>query len=35
MTETDPDALGPDGTVRLRCYLPSADTVWFWAGCDG
>jgi len=30
MTEAD-----PDGTVRLRCYLPSADTVWFSAGCDG
>ena len=28
----DPDAIGPDGTVRLRCYLPSADTVWFSAG---
>ena len=31
----DPDAIGPDGRVRLRCYLPSADTVWFSAGCDG
>ena len=29
MTETNADAIGPDGTVRLRCYLPSADTVWF------
>jgi hypothetical protein len=29
------DAIGPDGTVRLRCYLPSADTVWLSAGCDG
>jgi hypothetical protein len=35
MTETDPDDIGPDGTVRLRCYLSSADTVWFSAGCDG
>jgi hypothetical protein len=35
MTEYNPDAIGPDGTVRLRCYLPSADTVWFSAGCDG
>ena len=33
MTETD--AIGPDGTVRLRCYLASADTVWFSAGCQG
>jgi hypothetical protein len=31
----DPDNIGPDGTVRLRCYLPSADSVWFSAGCDG
>ncbi len=29
----DPDVIGPDGTVRLRCYLPSADSVWFSAGC--
>jgi hypothetical protein len=35
MTETDPDAIGPDGTVRLRCYLPSADSVWLSAGCEG
>jgi hypothetical protein len=21
MTEADPDEIGPDGTVRLRCYL--------------
>ena len=35
MTEIDPNAIGPDGTVRLRCYLPSADTVWFSAGCQG
>jgi DNA-directed RNA polymerase subunit RPC12/RpoP len=31
----DPNAIGPDGRVRLRCYLPQADTVWFSAGCDG
>jgi len=35
MTEANPDAIGPDGTVRLRCYLPQADTVWFSAGGDG
>jgi hypothetical protein len=35
MTEADPDDIGPDGTVRLRCYLPQADTVWFSAGCQG
>jgi hypothetical protein len=35
MTDADPDAIGPDSTVRLRCYLPSADTVWFSAGSDG
>jgi hypothetical protein len=35
MTAADPDAIGPDGTVRLRCYLPSADTVWLSAGCEG
>ena len=29
----DPDVIGPDGTVRLRCYLPSANSVWFSAGC--
>ena len=22
MPKADPDAIGPDGTVRLRCYLP-------------
>jgi hypothetical protein len=22
MTETNPDDIGSDGTVRLRCYLP-------------
>ena len=35
MTAADLDDIGPDGTVRLRCYLPSADTVWFSAGCQG
>ena len=35
MTEADPDAIGPDGTVRLRCYLPSAASVWLSAGCQG
>ena len=35
MSETDPDAIGPDGTAGLPCYLPSADTVWLSAGCDG
>jgi hypothetical protein len=28
MTEADPDAIGPDGRVRLRCYLPSPNSVW-------
>jgi hypothetical protein len=23
MTEPDPDEIGPDGTVRLRCYVPA------------
>jgi hypothetical protein len=32
---TDPDAIGPDGAVRLRCYLPSANSLWFAAGCQG
>jgi hypothetical protein len=31
----DPDPIGEDGTVRLRCYLPLADTHWFNAGCKG
>ena len=35
MTDPDPDAIGPDGTVRLRCYLPMANSVWFYAGCQG
>jgi hypothetical protein len=25
MTEADPDDIGPDGTVRLRCYLPMGE----------
>jgi hypothetical protein len=28
------EAIGPDGTLRLRCYPPSANSVWFSAGCD-
>ena len=35
MTETDPDTIGPDGTVRLRCYLPLEKSLWFSAGCQG
>jgi hypothetical protein len=35
MNEADPDDIGPDGRVRLRCYLPSADSVWLSAGCQG
>jgi hypothetical protein len=35
MTEADPDEIGPDGRVRLCCYLPSADSLWFAAGCQG
>ena len=35
VTAEDPDAIGPDGTVRLRCYLPSAGTLWFSAECCG
>jgi hypothetical protein len=34
MTEADPDAIGPDGTVRLRCYLPMANSVWHSVGCE-
>jgi hypothetical protein len=33
MTEADPDAIGPAGTLRLRCYLPQQDSVWFSAIC--
>jgi hypothetical protein len=35
MIEADPDAIGPDGTVRLCCYLPSANSLWFFASCQG
>src|SRR4051812_22557682 len=35
MTEADPDAIGPDGTVRLRAYLTMANSVWLSAGCEG
>jgi hypothetical protein len=35
LTGADPDAIGADGTVRLRCYLPSADAVWLSAGREG
>ncbi|MFC7478471.1 hypothetical protein ACFQS7_29395 [Dankookia sp. GCM10030260] len=31
---TDPDQIGPDGRVRLRCCLTSADSLWFAAGCQ-
>ena len=30
-----PDAAGPDGTMRLRGYLPFVDSVWFRAHCSG
>jgi hypothetical protein len=30
---SDPDAIGPDDTVRLRSYLPHASVHWFAAGC--
>jgi hypothetical protein len=35
MTEADPNAIGPNGRVRLRCYLAMADSLWFAAGCQG
>jgi CubicO group peptidase (beta-lactamase class C family) len=35
MTEADPDDIGPDGSVRLRCYLATANSLWFAAGCQG
>jgi hypothetical protein len=35
MTEADPDAIGPDGRVRLRCYLPLENSLWLSAGCEG
>jgi hypothetical protein len=30
---SDPDAIGPDGRVRLRRYLPHERMHWFSAGC--
>ncbi len=27
------DSLGPDGTVRLRCYLPLATSLYFAGSC--
>ena len=35
MTEAGPDAIGPDGAVRLRCYLPLEKSLWFFACCQG
>jgi hypothetical protein len=35
MTDPAPDYIGRDGTVRLRCYLPSANSLWFAAGWQG
>ena len=35
MTDPDPDDIGPDGTVRRRCYLPSTNSLWFADGCQG
>jgi hypothetical protein len=29
------DSLGPDGFVRLRCYLPATNTMWFAGSCSG
>ena len=31
----DPDAIGEDGTVRLRAYAKSADWLWFSCVCSG
>jgi hypothetical protein len=31
----DPDAIGPDGVVRLRAYLPHETVFWFAATCTG
>jgi hypothetical protein len=33
--DPDPDAIGPDGSVRLRCYLSMANSVWLSAGWQG
>ena len=30
---TDPDEIGPDGRVRLRAHLLSANSLWFAAVC--
>jgi hypothetical protein len=30
---SDPGAIGPDGTVRLRRYLPHERMHWFSCGC--
>ena len=30
-----PDDIGPDGAVRLRCYLPLADRAWLSGTCRG
>ena len=35
MTDNDPDDIGDDGRVRLRCYLPQADSLLLSAGCQG
>jgi hypothetical protein len=29
------DDIGPDSRVRLRSFLPYADTLWFFASCQG
>ena len=31
--DPDLDEIGPDGKVRLRCYLPMQNSLWFSAGC--
>ena len=35
MAKADPDAIDPDGRVRLRSYLPLANSLWFFASCQG
>jgi len=35
MNEANSDAICSDSTVRLRCYLPLASSLWFGAGCGG
>jgi hypothetical protein len=32
MTKADRDAIGPDGTVRLRAYLTMANSLWLRVG---